>query len=552
MSIRPEANEEGALNSNILGSPSSMVLVQENYEQRLIDAVKGITDYAIFILDANGIIRTWNAGAQRIKGYRPEEIIGKHFSIFYLPEANEKAHPQYELKVARERGRYEEEGWRLRKNGEKFWANVVITALYEQSNQLIGFSKVTRDLTERKLMEDQLRQSKLEADATRESYRLLIEGVKDYAIIRLDTQGYIQSWNAGAERIIGYKPDEIIGQHFSKFYTPDELEAGKCDFELKYSALEGVFEGEGWRIRKDGTKFWANLVLTCLRNEQGELIGFSKIVRDITERKDTEQALRESESRYRVMADKVMERSRQFEEMNKQLAVLNKELESFSYSVSHDLRSPLRSIDGFSQALLEDYQDKLDSMGQNYLDRIRTEAQRMGQLIDDMLGLSRLSRAELRKETVDLSRIAQEIAALLQEQEPERDVVFDIQEGVKAEADKSLIRAVLQNLIDNAWKYTSKHPSARIEFGSKQEHDKTVYFVKDDGAGFKMQYVDKLFGVFQRLHGMNDFPGSGVGLATVQRIIHRHGGEIWAEAEVERGAAFYFTLAPDSVSPERR
>jgi len=522
--------------------PKLVPSTHEDHEHRLIDAIKGIKDYAIFILDANGIICTWNAGAQRINGYLSEEIIGQHFSIFYPQEAKDKEHPQYELKVARELGRFEEEGWRLRKNGERFWANVVITAFYDRLGQLTGFSKVTRDLTERKLIEDQLRQSKLEADIAKENYRLLIESVKDYAIIRLDPLGTIRSWNTGAERIMGYRADEVLGQHFSKFYPLDDVENGKCDFELKYAEMESVFEGEGWRIRKDGTKFWANLILTCLRNDQGELVGFSKITRDITNRKDAELALRESESRYRAMADKVMERSRQFEEMNKQLVALNKEMESFSYSVSHDLRSPLRSIDGFSQILLEDYQDKLDSEAQNYLDRIRMETQRMAQLIDNMLDLSRLNRAEIHEEELDLSKIARETANLLREQEPTRNVVFEIQDQVIANADKSLMRSVLQNLMGNAWKYTSKHPSARIEFGARQENDKTVYFIKDDGAGFKMQYANKLFGVFQRLHGVNEFPGSGVGLATVQRIIHRHGGEVWAEAEVERGATFYFTL----------
>ena len=542
MSINQETNAKETAQPLKEHSPKIVEPAYEDHEQRLIDAIKGIKDYAIFILDANGIIRTWNAGAQRINGYLSEEIIGQHFSIFYPQEAKAKEHPQYELKVAREIGRFEEEGWRLRKNGERFWANVVITAFYDRLGQLTGFSKVTRDLTERKLIEDQLRQSKLEADIAKENYRLLIESVKDYAIIRLDPQGIIRSWNTGAERIMGYRADEVLGQHFSQFYPLDDVENGKCDFELKYAEMETVFEGEGWRIRKDGTKFWANLILTCLRNDQGDLVGFSKITRDITNRKDAELALRESESRYRAMADKVMVRSKQFEEMNKQLVALNKEMESFSYSVSHDLRSPLRSIDGFSQILLEDYQDKLDSEAQNYLDRIRMETMRMAQLIDNMLGLSRLNRAELHKEELDLSKIARETANLLREQEPHRNVVFEIQDKIITNADKSLMRSVLQNLMGNAWKYTSKHSAARIEFGTQQENSKTVYFVKDDGAGFKMQYSNKLFGVFQRLHGVHEFPGSGVGLATVQRIIHRHGGEVWAEAEVEQGATFYFTL----------
>ena len=226
-----------------------------------------------------------------------------------------------------------------------------------------------------------------------------------------------------------------------------------------------------------------------------------------------------------------------------ELEAANKELEAFSYSVSHDLRAPLRSIDGFSQALLEDYPDKLDDQGKDYLKRVCASTQHMAALIDDLLNLSRVSRREIRMQTVNLSAMAQTIAAELQESQPERQVEFIIAEGLVANGDEGLIRAALQNLLANAWKFTGKRSETKIQFGINQQNGKSAYFVRDNGAGFDMTYAKKLFGAFQRLHGHNDFPGTGIGLATVQRIIRRHGGKVWAEGAVEKGATFYFTLS---------
>jgi signal transduction histidine kinase len=226
----------------------------------------------------------------------------------------------------------------------------------------------------------------------------------------------------------------------------------------------------------------------------------------------------------------------------RELSATNKELEAFAYSVSHDLRTPLRSIDGFSQALLEDYADKLDSTAQEHLQRVRRAAQRMAGLIDDMLNLSRVTRCELHREKLDLSAMARLIAAELQEAEPSRRVEFVIEDGLTTVGDPQLLRGAIENLLRNSWKYTSGHATARIEFGRSEEEGKHSFIVRDDGAGFDPRYADRLFGAFQRLHTAKEFPGTGVGLATVQRIIHRHGGEIWAQGAVEKGATFYFTL----------
>jgi PAS domain S-box-containing protein len=254
-----------------------------NSEEKFSQLVAGVRDYAVFLLDRQGNIRTWNAGAERIKGYRPEEIIGQHFSRFYPKEAIAIGWPAHELEVAAATGRFEDEGWRLRKDGSRFWANVVITALRDdESGEVRGFMKITRDLTDRKQAEEKLRLSE-------ERFRLMVAGVKDYAIFMLDPSGIVTTWNAGAERIKGYLADEIIGQHFSKFYPPDVIERGWPAEELRRAAADGRIEDEGWRLRKDGSRFWANVVISALRDENGVLRGFAKVTRDLTERRQAEE-----------------------------------------------------------------------------------------------------------------------------------------------------------------------------------------------------------------------------------------------------------------------
>ena len=266
------------------------------------------------------------------------------------------------------------------------------------------------------------------------------------------------------------------------------------------------------------------------RDETGLLIEtFNEMLARIQEQNQALEKARDE------LEERVIERTTQFE-------AANKELESFSYSVSHDLRAPLRSIDGFSQALFEDYGDKLDAQGRSDLQRVRAATQRMAQLIDDMLNLSRVSRGEMRREIVDLSSLVRNIVEELKAAEPDRKVDVAIADSIQAEGDVRLLRVLVENLLRNAWKFTGKRPTAKIEFGISQNNGKPVYFVRDDGAGFDMAYAGKLFGAFQRLHSMTEFNGTGVGLATVQRIVNRHGGKVWAEGKVDQGATFYFTL----------
>ena len=373
---------------------------------------------------------------------------------------------------------------------------------------------VATDITEKKRAEDALKQSE-------ERLRMIIANIKDYSVITLDRLGHVTSWNGAAERIKGYRTDEVIGKHVSIFYTPDDVSIGKPTIELDTAIKSGRFEDDGWRIRKDGSQFWANVVVTPLLDQVGSVRGFVKITRDTTEKRIAEQQL--------------LQRSAELE-------AANKELESLSYSVSHDLRAPLRGIDGFSQALEEDYAARLDANARNYLGRIRAGTQRMAMLIDDLLNLARVTRAELHRETIDLTKMASDIARDLQRAEPNRQITLKIDDSLTANGDRRLVRVALQNLLGNAWKFTAKRADTRIEFSALGSNGRRVYFVRDNGAGFDQAYAARLFGAFQRLHSMEEFPGTGIGLATVQRIIHRHGGKVWAEGAVNHGATVYFTL----------
>lgn len=378
------------------------------------------------------------------------------------------------------------------------------------------------DITKRKRAEEALRQSE-------ERLRLMIDSAKDYAIYTLDREGKVTSWNAGAERIKGYSAEEITGLHFSRFFTPPDIRSKHPEHLLQQARTEGRAQDEGWRVRKDGSRFWADGILAALVDAEGRALGFAKITRDLTERKQNEERMRSLNT--------------ELEQRNLELTAVNNELESFSYSVSHDLRAPLRAIDGFSAALVEDCRDTLNPQGMEYLQRVRAATARMGQLIDDLLKLARTARCRMLREPVDLSALAGQIARDLQQTEPSRQMQFTIASGVMVKGDRGLLRIMLENLLGNAWKFTSRTPEARIEFGVRQSGKKITCFIADNGAGFDMKYADKLFGAFQRLHESTEFPGTGIGLATVQRIIHRHGGQIWASSEVDKGATFSFVLA---------
>jgi PAS domain S-box-containing protein len=374
-----------------------------------------------------------------------------------------------------------------------------------------------------------------------EHFRLLVEGLRDYALVLLDTEGRIIHWNVGAERILGYTASEIVGQPLTQFYAADELAQKYAGYILETAAVTGRFEEEGWRLRKDGSRFWAHITTVALYDEREQLRGFSRVTRDITERKQTEEQIKQLNA---SLEQRVQERTAELKAANEELAATNHELEAFSYTVSHDLRAPLRAIDGFSGILLEDYAERLPADGQDYLTDIRRNTQKMGMLVDDLLTFSRLNRQLLNRQKVDMTEMVRQCLQDLRAMQTDRNVEIQLHDLPTSDADPALLKQVWMNLLSNALKYTGKKESAQIEIGSHAAPEGTIYFVRDNGIGFNMAYAGKLFGVFERLHRAEDYEGTGVGLAIVQRIVQRHGGRVWAEAESEKGATFYFTLSP--------
>lgn len=485
-------------------------------------AVEATKHYAVFLLDPTGHIMTWNIGAERIKGYSPSEIIGKHFSTFYTRDAVESGWPDYELKVAAMEGRFEDEGWRVRKDGGRFWANVVITALRDERGQLLGFSKITRDLTERKMHEEALRQSE-------ERFRLLIEGVADYAIFMLDPEGIVTSWNAGAQNIKGYAREEIIGKHFSRFYTAEDIRAGKPWEELSVARREGRAESEGWRIRKDGTRFWSRVVVTALRDGDGTLRGFAKVTQDLSER--------------RHMQD---------------LEKAAKNVNEFIGVLAHEMRNPLAPIRMAVKVMADAPPD--DPIQQAMRDTIDRQSAHLARIVDDMLDIARLTRGTLSMTSApvnlaDVVRDAVEAAQPAIGQCGHRLHVHLPPDGLTVMGDIDRLTQMTANIVNNAARYTPRNGNIWID--GRIEGDNAVLAVRDDGCGIEPAMIDRIFGMFvqgrpalQRVGG-----GLGIGLALARRIAELHGGSLHARSDGEnKGSEFTITipLAEETVLKRAR
>ncbi|HEX7003370.1 MAG TPA: PAS domain S-box protein [Trueperaceae bacterium] len=355
------------------------------------------------------------------------------------------------------------------------------------------------------------------------------------AIVSLDGRGRVASWNRGATGSFGYSLNEALELSVTDLVIETDRKLLTSWFE-EAAGGRAVAQRETTCLRQDGSTFNAEVTMAPVRDEEGETIAVSLIARDVTARKETEEQLRNIQAE---LEKRVIERT-------EDLRYLNAELEAFTYSASHDLRAPLRGIDGFSQALLEDYRGKLDATGVKYLERIRSGAQRMGEIIDALLLLSRISTARLSRRRVDIGRLSKEILRELSESEPTRSVDVEIESGLVVRADPQLLRIALQNLLGNAWKFTREREKASIRVGRS---DDETFYVSDNGAGFDMAYAEKLFTPFQRIHHPSRFEGSGIGLGTVQRVMNRHGGKVWGLGEPDAGATFYFRL-PDYGAEE--
>ena len=510
--------------------------------------IDGTTDYAIFMLDPHGIVASWNAGAERVKGYTRDEIVGRHFSIFYPPDAIAGSWPQTQLDIAAREGRFEEEGWRVRKDGTTFWANVVITALRDEDGRLIGFGKVSRDLTEHRRAEQALRESE-------ERFRLIVESTTDYGMFILDPDGHVVSWNPGAQRIKGYAAGEIIGRHFSTFYTQEAKDRQWPQFELQEAERVGRFEDEGWRVRKDGSWFWANVVITALKGADGQLRGFAKVTRDVSEHKRNQ--------------DRIENLTRELERRVDELAATNRELrqktsenESFVYSVSHDLRAPLVNLQGFSQELnftarevemlLSDPRVPADiqsragqllstELGES-LGFIRNAVQHLGNIVDGLLRLSRIGRVEYASEPVDVGAVVRDILASLHTTVTAANATITVGDLPTVRGDRNAIGQVFANIVDNALKSFDAARAGHIAISASADTP-PVFAVRDNGVGIPEEYRRKMFQVFQQVHSGKG-RGEGLGLAIVRRIVERHGGRIWFESVRGEGTTFFFTLAP--------
>jgi PAS domain S-box-containing protein len=506
------------------------MLKREERFRLMVDAVK---DYAIFLLDVNGHICTWNEGAQRIKGYTADEITGKHFSIFYTAEDLQSKKPERELNIALATGKYEEEGWRIKKNGSLFWANIVITALFNDENKLVGFSKVTRDLTERRKYDESMRQSE-------ERYRSLVEQVTDYGIFMMDDKGRIVSWNEGASRINGYKADEIIGKYFSIFYPEEDIISNKPRHELEVAKTHGKYEEEGWRLRKDGSRFWASVVITAIYNTEGIHIGYSKVTRDLTERKESEKALRDAYDRYRMLAGEL-------KTANDELSEANSELEQFTSIVSHDLQEPIRTIKSFLQLIeIKLNEGELDNL-KIYINKSIAAANRMRELIQNLLHYSQIGKMEVSEKVVKVNDLINEAIQNLKMAVDNSKAEITIHSEVETVCgDPVQLVQLIQNLVSNALKFTTnEYPKIVIRCWMEKDHVK--FAVTDNGIGIAPGDLGKVFEIFRRLHTKKEYAGTGIGLAICKKIVDRHGGEIWPESEPGKGTTFYFTLNNQKV-----
>jgi PAS domain S-box-containing protein len=470
--------------------------------------VESVSDYAIVLLDPEGRIRSWNAGARRIKGYEADEAIGRHVSIFYPKQALAEGIPMRELQDAREAGRFQGEGARTRKDGSQFWANVVVTALRDVDATLIGFSMITRDLTERREHEELLRRSE-------ERFRLLVQGVRDYAIFMLDPDGYIVSWNYGAQQNKGYTSDEIIGRHFSVFYPPDVAASGWPAEELELALARGSFEDEGWRVRKDGSRFWASVVITALHDDSGKHIGFAKVTRDLTDKR-----------RVRTLEDE------------------GRRITTFIAMLGHELRNPLAPImNAVSVMQLEHIESARLRMCRDIIAR---QLQQMVRLVDDLLDVGRITAGKI---TLDLQPVALgglvhdavEMVAPLVDQRGHVLTLALPDAPAVVSGDRARLLQVVSNLLNNAARYTPPGGRIHVELRIIDSGGAEIA-VRDNGPGIPSHQLKDIFNIFVQGEHNSEHGGLGLGLSLVQQLASLHRGTVSAFSTGQPGEGSEFVV----------
>jgi len=524
----PLKNRDGQIIWNGIATDVTDRHLLETEINRLAQAIEQ-NPTAILITDIQGTLLFMNEACTRISGYQFADLYDKNRTLRETISSEMSDTEYAAVQVRLQSGN----SWsgvlrNRRKGGTLYWEQITVSPIYDNDGKVANYLFVRSDVTEQKI-----------AEMTRTQLASIVESSSD-AIIGKTPEGIITSWNKGAGRIYGYSAAEIIGKPITVL-APPELHAEV--FQLLEAVRKGGFvvNHETERIRKDGATIHVALTLSPIMDESGKVTGISTIARDITERKRAEKEI------YLLnheLEQRVAERTAQLE-------AANKELEAFSYSVSHDLRTPLRAIDGFSHILLEDYAGKLDDEGKRLLKVVRSNTNRMGQLIDDILQFSRTGRLEINYSHIDMEKLAREVFEDLQSMVPVGSKLqFQIEHIPVARGDRAMMRQVFVNLFSNAIKFSRTSDTPTIRMGSFIEGDESIYYVKDNGVGFDMQYAGQLFGVFQRLHSVSEFEGTGIGLAIVKRIITRHGGRVWAEGKVNEGATMYFALprfAPEDV-----
>ena len=519
----------GATGSASGGAPESLPKLVEEERFRLL--VEAITDYAVFMLDADGIVTTWNAGARRFKGYAADEIIGQHFSVFYTDEDKAAGLPRRALATAATTGRFEHEGWRVRKDGTRIWVHVLIDPIRNDRGEIIGYAKVTRDLTVRMVAQSELRKSE-------ERFRILVQGIKDYAIFMLDPTGVIANWNSGAQHVKGYAEDEIVGAHFSIFYTPDDHAAGLPDRAIATAEREGRFVGEGWRVRKDGTRFWADVVIDAIRDKDGELIGFAKITRDVTERRNAQIALEEARQKL-VQAQKM--------EMLGQL----------TGGIAHDFNNLLAVVLGnldLARRRLDD-RDRLLKLIENSIEAGRRGAS----LTQRMLAFAR--RQDLRTEPIDVPKLVRDMAALLEGSiGPRIHVVTQFPLTLRpALVDANQLELALLNLVVNARDALPEGGTITIgateetitakSAGDLEHGDYIRLSVTDTGEGMDPDTLARAVEPFFTTKGVG--AGSGLGLSMVHGFADQSRGRLLLESEIGKGTRAELWLPVAAAATQR-